>query len=73
VLTIPARTPARDLLGCYVVVSETIPLARPDLLPNGGGRTWAPISTTVVHGAHDAVLTHAFDTTAIIHLSDYLQ
>jgi hypothetical protein len=47
---------ARDVLGYYVFVSGTIPLALPGPLPNGGGRTWAPISTTLVHGAHDAVL-----------------
>lgn len=43
-------------LGYELFVSESIPLALPDRLPNGEGRTWAPISTTLVHGERDAVL-----------------
>jgi glyoxylase-like metal-dependent hydrolase (beta-lactamase superfamily II) len=44
------------VLGYDVFVSESIPLALPDRLPNGGSRTWAPISTTLVYGERDAVL-----------------
>ena len=44
------------VLGYDVFVSESIPLALPDRLPNGGSRTWVPISTTLVYGEHDAVL-----------------
>jgi glyoxylase-like metal-dependent hydrolase (beta-lactamase superfamily II) len=39
-----------------VLVSETIPLALPDLLPDGGARTWAPVSTTLILGRDGAVL-----------------
>lgn len=51
------HTPTVDgVLGYDVFVSESIPLALPDRLPNGGSRTWAPISTTLVYGERDAVL-----------------
>ncbi|MEU2337149.1 MBL fold metallo-hydrolase [Streptomyces sp. NPDC013172] len=39
-----------------VLVSETIPLALPDLLPDGTARTWAPVSTTLILGRDEAVL-----------------
>ncbi|MFF4305305.1 MBL fold metallo-hydrolase [Streptomyces sp. NPDC001601] len=39
-----------------VLVSETIPLALPDLLPDGDARTWAPVSTTLILGRDEAVL-----------------
>ncbi|MGY5014191.1 MBL fold metallo-hydrolase [Streptomyces sp. 900105755] len=39
-----------------VLVSETIPLALPDPLPDGGARTWAPVSTTLILGRGEAVL-----------------
>jgi glyoxylase-like metal-dependent hydrolase (beta-lactamase superfamily II) len=39
-----------------VLVSETVPLALPDLLPDGGARTWAPVSTTLILGRDEAVL-----------------
>lgn len=55
-MTTSANTAAGDVLGYDVFVSETIPLVLPDLLPNGGRRTWAPISTILVYGARDAVL-----------------
>jgi glyoxylase-like metal-dependent hydrolase (beta-lactamase superfamily II) len=51
-------------LGYEIFVSDTIPLALPDLLPDGNGRTWAPVSTTLIHGAKDAVLVDPPLTTA---------
>ncbi|MFF4309607.1 MBL fold metallo-hydrolase [Streptomyces sp. NPDC001507] len=39
-----------------ILVSETIPLALPDPLPDGGARTWAPVSTTLILGRGEAVL-----------------
>ncbi|MGY5058468.1 MBL fold metallo-hydrolase [Streptomyces sp. 900105755] len=39
-----------------VLVSEAIPLALPDPLPDGGARTWAPVSTTLILGRGKAVL-----------------
>ncbi|MGY4979311.1 MBL fold metallo-hydrolase [Streptomyces sp. 900105755] len=39
-----------------VLVSDTVPLALPDLLPDGGARTWAPVSTTLIRGRDEAVL-----------------
>lgn len=33
-----------------------IPLAMPDRLPDGGARTWAPLTTTLLLGREDAVL-----------------
>lgn len=39
-----------------VLVSETVPLALPDPLPDGGARTWAPVSTTLILGRDEAVL-----------------
>lgn len=43
-------------LGYEVVVSAPIPLALEDLTPDGQPRGWAPLSTTLVFGARDAVL-----------------
>ncbi|CAK7279826.1 MBL fold metallo-hydrolase [Streptomyces misionensis] len=39
-----------------VLVSEAILLALPDLTPDGGARTWAPVSTTLILGRDEAVL-----------------
>lgn len=43
-------------LNYEVLVSPAIPLAMPDRLPDGGARTWAPVSTTLVYGRREAVL-----------------
>lgn len=43
-------------LGYEVVESAPIPLALTDLTPDGQPRGWAPLSTTLVFGARDAVL-----------------
>lgn len=43
-------------LNYEVHVSPAIPLALPDRLPDGGARTWAPVSTTLIYGQHEAVL-----------------
>lgn len=51
-------------LSYEVVVSGAIPLALPDRLPDGGARTWAPISTTLVHGRQETVLVDPPLTTA---------
>ncbi len=48
--------PRPDGLGYEVLTSGSIPLDLPDRLPDGGGRTWAPLSTTLLHGDRDAVL-----------------
>lgn len=67
-MTESARTP--DLTGRRVVVpgevnrdlrfelvvSESIPLALTDRLPDGGGRTWAPTTSTLLIGAAEVVL-----------------
>lgn len=45
-----------DVLAYDVIPRGSIPLTLPDRLPGGGARTWAPLSTTVVHGTRDAVL-----------------
>lgn len=42
-------------LGFDVFISDTVELKAPPL-PNGDARTWAPLSTTLVFGATDAVL-----------------
>jgi glyoxylase-like metal-dependent hydrolase (beta-lactamase superfamily II) len=47
---------AADVLDYDVFVSASLELALPDRLPDGGTRTWAPLSTTLVSGARDAVL-----------------
>ncbi|MBR7828794.1 MBL fold metallo-hydrolase [Actinospica sp. MGRD01-02] len=43
-------------LDYEVLVSPAIPLAMPDRTPDGGARTWAPVSTTLVYGRREAVL-----------------
>jgi glyoxylase-like metal-dependent hydrolase (beta-lactamase superfamily II) len=43
-------------LSYEVLVSEPIPLALQDPTPDGGPRTWAPVSTTLVYGRRDAIL-----------------
>lgn len=43
-------------LSYEVLVSPAIPLALPGRLPDGGARTWAPVSTTLLHGRHESVL-----------------
>lgn len=43
-------------LGYEVLVSAPIPLALTDLTPDGQPRSWAPLSTTLIFGARDAVL-----------------
>ncbi|MGW7267423.1 MBL fold metallo-hydrolase [Streptomyces sp. NPDC054842] len=43
-------------LGYEVIVSEAIPLALPGRLPDGGARTWAPVSTTLLFGHGEVVL-----------------
>jgi glyoxylase-like metal-dependent hydrolase (beta-lactamase superfamily II) len=55
-MSMPDTPTVGGVLGYDVFVSESIPLALPDRLPNGGSRTWAPISTTLVYGERDAVL-----------------
>lgn len=47
---------ATDVLTYDVLVSGSRELALPDRLPDGGARTWAPLSTTLVSGASHAVL-----------------
>ncbi|MFD8089358.1 MBL fold metallo-hydrolase [Streptomyces malaysiensis] len=51
-------------LGYEVIVSEAIPLALPGRTPDGGARTWAPVSTTLVFGREEAVLVDPPLTTA---------
>lgn len=46
----------RPELTVDVVISASVPLAMTDSLPDGGSRTWAPISTTLICGTDDAVL-----------------
>ncbi len=48
--------PGSGALRYDVFRSGSLPLALPDLLPNGSGRTWAPLSSTLVSGAEEAVL-----------------
>ena len=43
-------------LSYEVLVSPAIPLALPDRLPDGGARTWAPVSTTLIYGRQEAIL-----------------
>lgn len=43
-------------LSYEVLVSPAIPLALPDRLPDGGPRTWAPVSTTLIYGRREAIL-----------------
>ncbi|MFE9221803.1 MBL fold metallo-hydrolase [Streptomyces lavendulae] len=43
-------------LGYAVHVSDPMPISVTEPLPNGEGRTFQPISTTLVHGERDAVL-----------------
>jgi glyoxylase-like metal-dependent hydrolase (beta-lactamase superfamily II) len=43
-------------LSCEVLVSQAIALAVPDRLPDGGARTWAPVSTTLIYGRREAIL-----------------
>jgi glyoxylase-like metal-dependent hydrolase (beta-lactamase superfamily II) len=43
-------------LSYEVLVSPTIPLAVPDRMPDGSARTWAPVSTTLIYGRHEAIL-----------------
>jgi glyoxylase-like metal-dependent hydrolase (beta-lactamase superfamily II) len=43
-------------LSYEVLVSPAIALALPDRLPDGGARTWAPLSTTLIYGRHEAIL-----------------
>lgn len=43
-------------LSYQVLVSPTIPLSLPDRLPDGGAYTWAPVSTTLIYGGHEAIL-----------------
>ncbi|MBR7833159.1 MBL fold metallo-hydrolase [Actinospica durhamensis] len=43
-------------LSYEVLVSPAIALALPDLLPDGGARTWAPVSTTLIYGQREAIL-----------------
>ena len=43
-------------LAYDVFVSPSIPLSLTDLTPDGQARTWAPVSTTLVSGDHDAVV-----------------
>jgi glyoxylase-like metal-dependent hydrolase (beta-lactamase superfamily II) len=43
-------------LSYDVLVSQAIPLALPDRLPDGGARTWAPVSTTLIYGRQEAIL-----------------
>jgi glyoxylase-like metal-dependent hydrolase (beta-lactamase superfamily II) len=55
VLVKPLSLFTRDY--CYEVhVSGTIPLALPDRLPDGGARTWAPVSTTLIQGRSETVV-----------------
>jgi glyoxylase-like metal-dependent hydrolase (beta-lactamase superfamily II) len=51
-------------LSYEVLVSQAIPLALPDRLPDGGARTWAPVSTTLIYGRHEAILVDPPLTTA---------
>jgi len=51
-------------LEVELVTSASIPLALPGLLPDGGTRTWAPTTTTLISGARDAVLVDPPLTTA---------
>lgn len=51
-------------LAYEVLSSRSIPLDLPDHLPDGSGRTWAPLSTTLVHGRADTVLIDPPLTTA---------
>ena len=48
--------PHATALRFELVVAPSIPLALPDPLPDGGARTWAPITSTLLLGEHDAVL-----------------
>jgi len=41
-------------LSYEVLVSEAIPLALPDRLPDGGARTRAPVSKTLMYGHNEA-------------------
>ena len=43
-------------LNYEVHVSPAIALALPDRLPDGGARTWAPVSTTLIYGQREAIL-----------------
>ncbi|ROQ93782.1 glyoxylase-like metal-dependent hydrolase (beta-lactamase superfamily II) [Streptomyces sp. 2132.2] len=43
-------------IGYAVHVCDPLPLSVTEPLPNGEGRTFQPISTTLVHGERDAVL-----------------
>ncbi|WP_063836897.1 MBL fold metallo-hydrolase [Phaeacidiphilus oryzae] len=43
-------------LDYEVLVSPAIALALPDRLPDGGARTWAPVSTTLIYGRREAIL-----------------
>lgn len=43
-------------LDYEVITSPSIPLALPGRMPEGGVRTWAPLSTTLIMGRQDAVL-----------------
>ena len=39
-----------------VFIAEPIPQNVTDLIPNGDRPVWSPLSTTLIHGASDAVL-----------------
>jgi glyoxylase-like metal-dependent hydrolase (beta-lactamase superfamily II) len=46
-------------LGYDVFVSDPVPMDLPGLLPNGEPHLFQPLSTTLIYGAHDAILAEA--------------
>jgi glyoxylase-like metal-dependent hydrolase (beta-lactamase superfamily II) len=51
-------------LGYDVFIAEPIPQNTSDLVPNGDRRMFSPLSITLIHGDHDAVLVDPPLTTA---------
>lgn len=57
-----------DGLSYEVLVSPPTALAMPGVLPDGGARTWAPISTTLIYGRGEAILVDPPLTAAQAHV-----